>query len=107
MSTTYSRVILVVSLFIHPGRESEFRQFETEASRIMQKYGGRIERVIRSTASAQPSFSPYEIHIVSFPSLERFEAYRGDPDLAQLASLRQSAIARTEVIIGEEGEPYL
>jgi len=29
-----SEIIVVVSLFIHPGREVEFRQFETEAARI-------------------------------------------------------------------------
>jgi uncharacterized protein (DUF1330 family) len=98
--------MLVVSLFIHSGREIEFRQFETEAARIMKKYEGRIERVIHPTVSAQSGSVPYEIHIVSFPSLERFEAYRGDADLARLAPLRQAAIARTEIIMGEEGEPY-
>ena len=102
-----SGLLLVASLFIHPGREIEFRQFETEAARIMKKYGGQITQVIRPTAAGQPGFSPHEIHIVSFPSLESFEAYRGDPNLATLAPLRQAAIARTEVIMGEEGEPYL
>ena len=101
-----SGIILVASLFIHPGREVEFRQFETEAARIMKKYGGRVERVIRPHASAAPDSSPYEVHIVSFPSVERFEAYRGDADLTKLAPLRQSAITRTEIIIGEEGESY-
>lgn len=102
-----SRLILVASLFIHPGREVEFRQFETEAARIMKKYEGTLERVIRPTASTQSDSVPYEIHIVSFPNLERFEAYRGDADLARLAPLRQAAIARTEAIMGAEGEPYL
>src|ERR1700752_2416919 len=98
MSTAPSPIILVVSLFIHAGHEAELHQFETEAARIMQKYGGRIERVIRPTVSVQSGGSPYEIHLVSFPSMERFEAYRKDEDLASLASLRQSAIARTEIV---------
>ena len=102
-----SKIVLVASLFIHPGREAEFRQFETEAASIMQKYGGGIDRVIRPTVSAQAASVPHEIHLVSFPSMEQFDAYRGDSDLAKLAPLRQSAIARTEVIIGEEGEPSL
>jgi len=102
-----SGLILVVSLFIHPGRGAEFRQFETEAARVMKKYGGQITQVIRPTVSGQPDPSPHEIHIVSFPNLKSFEAYRGDPDLAKLAPLRQAAVARTEVIMGEEGEPYL
>jgi uncharacterized protein (DUF1330 family) len=101
-----SEIIMVVSLFIHPGREVEFRQFETEAARIMQKYGGCIQRVIRPTVSVSQEPPPHEIHVVSFPSMERFEAYRKDDSLAKLAPLRQTAIARTAIIIGEAGEPY-
>ena len=102
-----SAVVLVVCLFIQPGREVAFRKFETEAARVMQRYGGRIDRVIRPTVPAGEDPLPHEIHIVSFPSLKRFEAYREDQDLVKLASLRQSAIARTEVTIGEEGDPYV
>ena len=102
-----SRLILVVSLFIHPGHEAEFQQFETEAARIMKKYDGHLERVIRPTILGQSDSSPHEIHLVSFPNLESFESYKGDLDLAKLAPLRQAAIARTEVIMGEEGESYL
>jgi uncharacterized protein (DUF1330 family) len=102
-----SGILFVVSLFIHPGREAEFRQFEGEAARIMKRYGGQIERVIRPIASAQSGVAPHEIHLVSFLSMEQFDAYRGDTELAKLASLRQAAIAHTEIIIGEEGEPYL
>ena len=62
--------------------------------------------MIRPTVSGQLDSSQHEIHIVSFPGPEQLEAYRGDTELAKLAPLRQAAIARTEVIIGEEGEPY-
>lgn len=103
----HSKIILLVQLFIHPGREVEFRRFETEAAQIMQRYGGRIERVIRPISAAQGEELPHEIHLVSFPSMEQFESYRGDSDLAKLAPLRQSAIARTVITIGEEGAPYL
>ncbi len=50
-----SGIVLVASLFIHPGHEGEFRQFETEAARIMKRYGGQIERIIRPIVSAQSS----------------------------------------------------
>ncbi|WP_425217590.1 hypothetical protein [Tumidithrix helvetica] len=48
-----------------------------------------------------------EVHLVSFPSMEQFELYRNDSALVKLANLRQSAIARTEIVIGQEGKPYL
>jgi len=99
-------IVLLAHLFVRLGREAAFREFETEAARIMRRYGGRIDRVIRPISSIGEGLLPYEIHVLSFPSLGRFEAYQEDQNLARLASLRRSAIARTEVTIGEEGEPY-
>ena len=101
-----AEVVVVVSLFIHPGQEGPFRQFEAHAAQIMRTYGGRVERVIRPLVAVHGGALPHEIHIATFPSLERFEAYRGDGRLAELAPLRQSAIAKTEIAIGHEGEPY-
>jgi uncharacterized protein (DUF1330 family) len=99
-------LVLVARLFIHPGRAAEFRQFETAAARIMARHGGRIEHVIRPTGPADERPLPHEIHVISFPDAERFAAYRADPELGALAALRESAIARTEITIGEAGEPY-
>lgn len=104
--TNTKGIVLVAKLFVHPGREVEFRQFETQAAQIMRKYDGCIERVIRPTNAALGEALPHEIHLVSFPSMAQFESYRGDADLAQLGSLRQAAIAKTEIVIGEEGEPH-
>ena len=49
-----NKLIIVAALFIHPGREAEFEQFETAAESIMRRYGGRIERRIGFAASADP-----------------------------------------------------
>jgi hypothetical protein len=40
-------IVLLVELYVHPGRAAEFRRFETAAARIMRRHGGRIDRVIR------------------------------------------------------------
>jgi hypothetical protein len=99
-------IVLLVELFIHPGRAAEFRQFETAAARIMRRHGGRIDRVIRPTGPPRDRALPHEIHVVSFDTSAGFEAYRADPELLALAPLRESAIARTEVTMGTDGEPY-
>jgi len=99
-------IVLLVQLFIHPGRATELRRFETEAARIMRRHGGRIDRVIRPTDPARGDALPHEIHLVSFASAAGFEAYRADPELLALAPLRESAIARTEVTVGTDVEPY-
>jgi hypothetical protein len=98
--------VLLVQLFVHMGREAEFRRFETEAARIMRRHGGRIDRVIRPTGPARGDALPHEVHLVSFPSAAGFEAYRADPELRALGALRESAIARTEILVGIDGEPY-
>ena len=99
-------IVLVVSLFVHPGRETELHRFETEAARIMRRHGGRIERVIRPTGPAPEGSRPHEIHVVTFASAAAFEAYRADPEIRALGPLRESAIARTDVTMGVEVEPY-
>jgi hypothetical protein len=108
MTTTdqHQPLVILVQLFIHPGKAAEFRRFETEAARIMRRHGGRIDRVIRPTGPARDGSLPHEIHLVSFTTSAGFEAYRADPELRALTPLRESAIARTEVIVGADGEPY-
>jgi uncharacterized protein (DUF1330 family) len=99
-------LLIVVSLFIHPRQEAAFREFETTAARIMGRYGGQIERVIRPERVVPEGAVPHEVHLVSFPDEAAFAAYRADAELVGLAALRQAAIARTEIIFGVEGEPY-
>lgn len=67
-----SAIVLVLYLFIRPEREVAFREFETEAARIMRRYGVKIDKVIHPTVPARDDPLPHEIQIVSFPSLERF-----------------------------------
>lgn len=99
-------IVLVVSLHLHPGHEATFREFETCAAQIMARHGGRIDRVIRPVESLPDEPLPYEIHLVSFPSLDHFQSYRSDSALAALQTLRQAAIAKTSIVIGRESQPY-
>ena len=99
---TASRTVLIVTLFVHEGREAEFDEFERQAARIMARHGGRVERVIRPTAVLPAGPLPREIHVVTFPDLAAFDAYRADAELVALAPLRAAAIARTDVTIGHD-----
>jgi uncharacterized protein (DUF1330 family) len=93
------RLILVVSLQVHEGREAEFERFEAEAARIMRRYGGRIDRRIRCLPTENDP-QPFELHLVSFPDALSFERYRADPELAGLAALRATAIRQTTLWSG-------
>jgi uncharacterized protein (DUF1330 family) len=97
----------VVTLWIHPGRAAEFEAYERKAARVMQRYGGVIQKVVR-VGNANPPIDgqPFEVHVLGFPSLEAFHSYRADSELAGLAAERSAAIARTEVLLGEAGPNY-
>jgi len=92
------RFTLIVLLHVDPGHKDDFERFEAEASRIMARHGGRIERrMATSELSGIDGDVPYEVHLVTFPSPESFEAYRLDPELTPLAELRSRAIRRTTI----------
>lgn len=44
-----------------------------------------------------------DVHVVSFPSLQAFAAYRSDERVGQMAHLRQESVIDTQLLIGEEG----
>ena len=97
---------LVVSLWIHDGRVAEFEAFERAAARLMARYGGAIERAVRVAGGNGPD-TPFEVHVVSFPGQEAFDAYRADREVAALAVGRTVAIAKTVVLVGVPAPPYV
>lgn len=92
---------LVVTLTIAPDRLDAFREFESKASEIMSRYGGRIERAVFVPPTSHDA-AARELHIVTFPDAASFDAYRSDPRYLALAELRASAILSTDVLIGED-----
>lgn len=98
---------VVVTIWIHPGCESEFEIYEHKAARIMQRYGGAIQKVVRiSNANSPSNGQPFEVHVLNFPSLEAFTSYRADSELAGLAAERNAAISGMEILLGENGPSY-
>lgn len=101
-----NRLVLVAVLYVQPGQEAAFHRYESVAALVMQRYGGQIERVIRTGESARGDAQPFEVHVVTFPGQRELDDYRADPELARLLTLRQSCITRTEVVIGYDAELY-
>jgi uncharacterized protein (DUF1330 family) len=106
-----SGVTLVALLYLHAGRREEFDRFESAASRVMVRHGGRIERRIELSGDAAPRSTaepaqPDEVHIVCFPDAASFARYRADPEIQALAELRAAAIRETVVWQGTDGPPF-
>ena len=99
------QLILVVTMTVRRDAAASFRAFEHIAARIMAKHGGAIERtVVIDDDDKSEMFK--EIHIVTFPDADAFAQYRADAELAQAASLRQTSVVHTEILIGKDGPNY-
>jgi antibiotic biosynthesis monooxygenase (ABM) superfamily enzyme len=105
MATT--SVYILVRLWIRQGREAAFEAYEHKVARIMARYGGIIEHAIRtSRASDERLDEPFEVHVLKFPSRDRYDAYRDDPERRSLEGERASIIARTDSLVGMPGPNY-
>src|ERR1700743_3824096 len=92
---------IVVRLWIHEGLEAEFEAYERKVSRIMARYGGGIERAIRtSTPSDGGAGEPFEIHVLKFPNRDLYDAYRNDAERRSLDSERARIVANTDILVG-------
>lgn len=106
MTGSGSQLLVVAILTPRADALEAFREYECKAARILARHGAAIERTILENPSA--SGAPLrEVHIISFPDSSAFDRYRVDPELAALATMRDSCIAHTEVMLGQAGPDYM
>jgi antibiotic biosynthesis monooxygenase (ABM) superfamily enzyme len=102
-----SPLYVLVRLWVHQGREAEFEAYERKVSRIMARYGGVIECAIRtSKAPDDRSDEPFEVHVLKFPSRDRYDAYRDDAERRSLSGERAGIITKTDILVGTAGPSY-
>lgn len=106
IETSNQKLILVVSLWLKNETVAAFEDYERRAAKLLEKYGGRIERAIRIKKWANEKNAPFEIHIVSFPNEQNFADYTADSETRKLAETRNEIIARTEILEGFEMSSY-
>ncbi len=90
-------------IFIKAGQENSFHQFEDQVLPLLLKHHGQLLLRVRPESQAyigDPSFKPYEIHLVSFDSKKSFEAYANDPDRTKHLSLKNQSIEKVILIEG-------
>jgi len=107
MNMASAPLYIVVRLWVNRGREAEFEAYERKVSRIMARYGGAIERAIRlPRTSDDVSDQPFEVHVLTFPSRDRYDAYRDDAERRSLDGERARIIAKTDSLVGTPGPAY-
>lgn len=90
-------------IYIIPGQENIFNQFEDIAIPIISKYNGRLLLRVRPTG---PSFieqnmdRPYEIHLVEFDTEQDFENFKRDEERKSFLHLKEQSIKASVLIQG-------
>lgn len=96
-----NRFCLTVFLYLHEDQGEQFHHYEQRIKPILERYGGRFEKIIKPTGVLGDIPLPDEIHWLSFPSEADFQQYRADSRLTQLADLRGTAVKETIVLSGQ------
>ncbi|MBX2916499.1 MAG: DUF1330 domain-containing protein [Cyclobacteriaceae bacterium] len=91
-------------IYIIPGQEEVFEQFEAVAIPIISKYNGKLLFRVRPDVNAfigPYSEKPYEIHLVEFLSEQDFENFKRDDERKQFLHLKEQSIRTSMMIIGK------
>ena len=96
-------IYLTQLVFLHEGKERTFHQFEDMAIPLMEEYEGRVLYRLRPDDSAYVTSEgerPYEVHVLSFPSEERFHAFMQDPRRLESAHLKDESVRSMLLVSG-------
>ena len=91
-------------IYIQPGQEDTFNQFEAVALPLIAKYNGRLLLRVRPGNEAWIETTieqPYEIHLVEFETNDDFAAFMRDEERKQFLHLKEQSIKTTWLIKGE------
>ena len=82
---------LQVDLWVKRGKEEAYAEYERKAQVNMANYGGKL------IEKSCPEIGPTERHVLAFPSLFSFEAYRRGPEALAIREERDTCIEKTEI----------
>jgi uncharacterized protein (DUF1330 family) len=99
-------VVVTQLVYIHPGKERVFDEFEAVAIPLIGKHGGELLLRLRPTPEDVVAGSielPYEIHLVCFPSDEALAHFTADPERQGLLHLKNDSVRSSLVVRGSAG----
>ena len=82
-------------IYIKPGAEKIFDEFEAVAIPIIARYNGKLLMRLRPETNSFIEVSiehPYEIHLVEFENEESFQAFMKDETRKQFLHLKEASI---------------
>lgn len=90
-------------IYINPGQENIFNQFEGIAIPIISKYNGRLLLRVRPNDNSFIEYHterPYEIHLVEFDTEQDFEGFKQDEERKKFLHLKEQSIKSSILIRG-------
>jgi uncharacterized protein (DUF1330 family) len=97
-------VIYITQLiYIIPGQEKTFDEFESVAIPIISKYNGRLLLRVRPGDNSfleHQIEKPYEIHLVEFDTQQDFENFKKDEERKKFLHLKERSIKSSILVQG-------
>ena len=85
MEKQNEEIVNVALMYIKEGEEQRFEEYKKKGGALLEKYGGKIERVIKPRMLAEGEIAmPDEIHFASYPSIEVFNQFNEDPEFIKI-----------------------
>ena len=78
-----------------PGRDAELIAYEDHVLQLLPDHGGRL---LQRARSLEGEGHPLEVHVLQFPSEAALDSYMNDERRLALATDRDLAIERTEIL---------
>jgi uncharacterized protein (DUF1330 family) len=97
-------IYLTQLIYLKPGEEKAFLEFEDHAIPLMRKYLGNLLLRIRPEKGEIVDGSmetPYEIHFISFPSENDLKNFLADDERKKIFHLKEQSIRSTLLILGK------
>lgn len=92
-------------IYLIPGREKDFDQFEAVAIPLIAKYHGRLLFRVRPGEEAFIQYmgeKPYEIHLVEFSSQQDLENFSKDEQRKKYVHLKEMSVRESVMILGNK-----
>ena len=96
-------IFLTQLIYLHPGKEAIFHEFEDVAIPLIAKYGGELLLRVRPTSDSIVAASievPYEIHLVRFKSEEDFAGFSRDEGRQRFLHLKSESVRASLLVRG-------
>lgn len=98
-------IFITQLIYIKPGEEQVFHQFEDLAMPLIARYNGRLLLRLRPSVHEIIETAidpPYEVHLVEFPVEEDFRFFMKDEERRKFLHLKEQSVRSVILIKGEK-----